>query len=234
MARFDALRRRDRRASRAGHAAEPAHVTEYPPLTSEMPIHATSRQQRSAVPLSVALLNKQSIGGAAAILLCALFFILVLPAINESMKGENLTVGVPLAVGGSLQVTPPPGWVLGDSKGADFTVLTNSGAQVVITPATEQTDSVATQIQVAADGLANDPDRSWVVTPPTTFATTAGDTGATVTAQSKDTATQVWIVSEGNLQTTLVLTSPISVVDGVADGADAIAASVKFTTEVLP
>ncbi len=186
------------------------------------------------MPLSIALLNRQSIGGAAAILLSALFFILVLPAIGDYVKGEDLTVGVPLAVGENLQVTPPPGWVLSDSEDGDFTALTNSGAQLIITSATPAAESVATRTQTLADALADNPDNSWVVTPPSTFTTTAGDSGATVTAQSKDAATQVWVVSNGDLQTTLVLTSPLSVWDGISDSANAIAASVKFTPEQLP
>ncbi|WP_061963083.1 hypothetical protein [Demequina aurantiaca] len=233
MARFSLGRRRTSRRDEAEHAAKPTPVAEYAPLTSEMPIQ-TAGPRRSAMPLSVALLNKQSIGGAAAILLCALFFILVLPAISDHVKGEDLTVGVPLAVGENLQVTPPPGWVLSNTAEGGMTSLTNSGAQLVITSAAPATESVATRIQTLADALADDPNNSWVVTPPSTFTTTAGDSGATVTAQSKDAATQVWVVSDGNLQTTLVLTSPLSVWDGISDSANAIAASVKFTPEDLP
>ncbi|WP_430868172.1 hypothetical protein [Demequina aurantiaca] len=195
---------------------------------------AAAHQRRSAVPLSVALLNKQSIGGAAAILLCALFFIVVVPAINDSVQGEDLTVGTSLAVGEDLSVNPPPGWVLDEDPTADSTILINSGAQMVITPATDAFTTVADQITTMATSLADDPDNSWVVTPPTTFVTTAGDPGATVTAQSKESATQIWIVSNGDLQTTLVLSSPLAVWDGVVDSANAIAASVNFNGGQLP
>lgn len=198
-----------------------------------MPIQAPSRERHSAVPLSVALLNRRSVGGAVGILLSALFFILVVPAINDALQAEGLTVGVPLAVGEDLQVIPPPGWVLSDTEG-DFTALTNSGAQIVITPAKAATQSVSAHIEAQATALADDPDNSWVVTSPTTFTTAAGDSGATVTAQSKDSGTQVWVIANGDLQTTLVLTAPVAVWDATIDGANQVASSVKFLPAELP
>lgn len=233
MARFNPGGRREKLRADAVAGADTGPTGEDSPRTVELPL-VERRARRTAVPFSVALLNKQSVGGASAILLVALFFILVVPAVGDAMKGAELTVGVPLAVGEQLQVTPPPGWVHNDKEGDASTVVTKSGAQLSISPATAPTEAVVTQIQTIADDLADDPDNSWVVTPPTTFTTTAGDSGATVTAQSKDSATQVWVISNADLQTTLVLRAPLAVWDVIADGADTIAASVKFTPEELP
>jgi hypothetical protein len=186
------------------------------------------------VPLSIALLNRRSVGGAIVVALCALFFIVVLPAVEDAIEEDGLSVGVPLAVGENLTVTPSEEWVLSDASDTDFTTLTNGGAQMIITPAVEVDAPVAAQIQDSADALADDPDNSWVVAEPTTFTTTAGDAGASVTAQSKESVTQVWIVSDGTMETTLLLTSPVAVWDGIADSAAQIAASVRFTEEQLP
>lgn len=190
--------------------------------------------QRRTVPLSVALLNRRSVSGAIVVTLCALFFIVVLPAIDDLVEGSDLSVGVPLAVGESLEVTSTQGWVLKSTSGAKSTTLTNSGAQLVITPAAEVSDSVPTQIQRIGDALADDPDNSWVVAEPTTFTTKAGDSGAAVTGQSKESATQIWVVSNGTVQTTLVLTAPVSVWEKVTQGATDIVDSVKFIEADLP
>lgn len=181
-----------------------------------------------AIPLSIALLNRRSVGGAVAVMLTALFFILVLPALSEMVAQDDLEVGAPVAIGQELIVTPEPDWALSDHTTTTFTVLTNSGAQLIITPASKFTVPVANQIKKAADAIANDPDKSWVVAPATTFATTAGDPGATVTAQSKETSTQTWIVAHDGLQATFVLVAPLAVWDKVNASATAIVESVRF------
>jgi len=186
------------------------------------------------IPLSVALLNRRSVGGAIVVALAALFFILVLPSIDAAVKERDLTVGERVAVGEYVSVTPGPGWALKPESGDSFTTLTNSGAQLVVMPASPATNDTAAQIAAVAKDLADDPDTSWVVAPPTTFVTSTGDAGAMVTAQSKAAATQVWIVGGDDWQTTIVLTSPIAVWDTIASSANAMAESVTFREPELP
>jgi hypothetical protein len=168
------------------------------------------------------------------VLLSALFFILVIPALDDLIEHTELEVGTPLAVGENLLMTPAQGWALSPDSTQAQTILTNSGTQIVVTPAQPLSQPVADQIQDASDALANDPDKSWVVTEPTTFTTLAGDPGATVTAQSKETSTQSWIVTHDGSQATVVLVAPVAVWDAVSEGATDIVESLQFAQTVEP
>lgn len=186
------------------------------------------------VPLSVALLNRRSLGGAVVVMVCALFFILALPALGEMVAQDDIEVGSPLQVGEELTVTPGSGWALSPHSTDSYTALTNSGAQLIITPAKPLTEPVSDQIQATADALANDPDKSWVVAKPTTINTAAGDSGATVTAQSKEATTQTWIIVHGRRQVTFVLVAPLAVWEKVTATATAIVESARFVETAEP
>lgn len=226
--RFGSSRARQRRAAES----PPPHTPSADAVSTEPVTPPTPRATK--VPLSVALLNRRSLGGAAVVLLSALFFILVIPALDDLIEHTELEVGTPLAVGENLLMTPAQGWALSPDSTQAQTILTNSGTQIVVTPAQPLSQPVADQIQDASDALANDPDKSWVVTEPTTFTTLAGDPGATVTAQSKETSTQSWIVTHDGSQATVVLVAPVAVWDAVSEGATDIVESLQFAQTVEP
>lgn len=186
------------------------------------------------LPVSVGLLGRRSVVGAAVVLGVALLFILVLPLINHAVRGPNdFRPGEPYVVGGNVQITPAPGWQL-DSTSELFTTLAKSGAVLVITGASPADATAVELLQPTIDGLNGDTTNTWVVGEPQTFVTDAGDHGASVTGHSTDTAQETWVIISGDMSATLVADSPDSVWATVSPELDAMAASVVILTEETP
>lgn len=185
----------------------------------------------SSVPVSVRLLSRRSVVGGSVVLAVALFYILALPIIDNSVEGENpFRPGEPFVVADSYSIVPQPGWDL-ESEAEIFTTLKKGESTLVLVAAVSQEQSPEEAIDLTVTAFENDETTTWVIGDPQTFVTNAGDHGVKLVAHSTNDASETWVIANGEMSTTLVATTPDNVWASVADELDAIASSVVILDE---
>ena len=182
-------------------------------------------------PISAGLLGRHSLLGGVVVLGVALFYIVAVPVINGLVKGENaFEVGQPYVAFDSYQFTPQEGWEL-ESSNDLFVTLSKAGANVIFTglaPADQTPDEVA---RAAGAALSQDQSNTWVVGEPVPFVTDAGDDGAMVASHTTNRASEIWVITDGTSNLTVVATSPDAVWSSLSDEIDAMVKSVVFLPE---
>lgn len=188
--------------------------------------------QRTQVPISVGLLSRRSLTGGIVVLAVALFFIVVVPWINDLVPGENpFQPGEPYVVADQYQITPQPGWELA-TENELLTTISKSGANLVLLPAIEADgETLDDAIQVTILGFESDETATWAIGDPQTFVTNAGDHGLKVVAHSHDTASETWVIEHDGWHVNLLAQVPDSVWSSLSEELEAMAASVVFLDE---
>lgn len=183
------------------------------------------------MPVSVALLDRRSVVGAVVVLGVALFYIVALPFVQHAVVGDDFAAGEPYVVGGTVAITPAEGWALDESSSELFTVLTSSGASLLVTGAVEADSSAEEMAKSVIEGFEADDTQNWVVGDPQTFRTGAGDHGVSVTAHASDAGTAQWVIVTDSQSVTLAGTAPDSAWHAMVPELERMVESVTFVEE---
>jgi hypothetical protein len=180
--------------------------------------------------VSGGLLGRRSLLGAAVVLGVALLYVIVVPALNDRVQGERpLEAGVPHVVFDSYQITPEEGWELQSSNDL-FVTLSKAGASLILTEPVPAEQTPEEAIEIAIEEFSGYSTVSWVVGDLVVFVTDGGDDGVSVVAHSPTTATESFVVSDGDANVTMVGASPDSVWVTVDDEIETMATSFRFVT----
>lgn len=151
------------------------------------------------------LTRRQQTWGAVAVLAVASFFAAGLPMISEAMTSDDLDPGTPIPVGDALTIVPAAGWELTGS-GPILVTLTKGPSTLAVASAIPDTADPETTLATSVERF--DVDASWVFGGQTEFTTSAGYEAVTVAVHSSDEVAQIWVVSDGELSSTLVASAP--------------------------
>ncbi|WP_062137476.1 hypothetical protein [Demequina aestuarii] len=172
------------------------------------PTTETLEVLRRRLPLSIRLIGRSSVPGALLVLAVAAVFIGIVPLAAKLQLNASQATGDVIQVGNAFELTVANDWSV-ESQDGRATVLASGSSRLVIVPAYEDSRSVTQVVAAEISSVDADGTGSWVVGEPTTFETDLGDQGATVSASSETSATQVWAVSRDGLTTVAVLSTTI-------------------------
>lgn len=179
------------------NAGEPPHGGDSAPTTGTLRVVPR-------LPLSLRLIGRSSLPGAALIAAVAAVLVVVLPLAADAIdRGDETDV----AATGRVAVSLAEGWTISSQSGGVTTLADGSATLTLRT--TTSAAPIDALVQDAVDELAADATATWVVGDPSPFRTDAGDAGETVTAASENLSTQIWVVDLGGVETVSMLTAPI-------------------------
>ncbi len=192
------------------------------------PSTATLEVVRRHLPLSIRLIGRKSWPGAVMVLAVAAVFVLVIPFAAKVELNSRQATGQTVAVGDTLELTVANDWrVISQNKRE--TVLASGSATLSVEPAHESPESPREILDTRIEALTSEGTSTWVVAEPTTFATSSGEAGASVTASSGTLAAQVWVITREGLTTTAVLNTTIESWNTTQAGAQQMIDSLTFT-----
>ncbi|WP_084038920.1 hypothetical protein [Demequina sp. NBRC 110053] len=169
------------------------------------------------LPLSVRLIGRSSLPGAAIIAGIALIMVGVVPYAAGALTG-TATKDETTAAEGTLEISLAPGWAV--EQQADGVTTLASGSATLTVEVEGGAVDVQQAAQDAADALAEDASANWIMTEPSAFTADDGSRGATVTATSEARSTQVWVTSYETFWTTSTLTAPLEAWASAQPGAE--------------
>ncbi|WP_062070870.1 hypothetical protein [Demequina sediminicola] len=155
--------------------------------------------------------------------------IVLLPALAGTAGGDTIEPGSDLAVSDNTSITVEEGWSGTNEDDALFVSLTNGGAQFIPVGAVAFEDGEDLDAVVNRFASAYEDDASWAVTDPVTFVTDAGYDGVGVEAHSDGQTAETWIVSNGDMYATFVLTSPDNEWTTASESAELMVDSIVIT-----
>lgn len=151
------------------------------------------------------LTRRQQTWGAFAVLAVALFYAAALPVISQASTTEGIEPGAPIPVGDAMTVVPAAGWELADA-GQILVTLTKGAAAFGVATAIPDTTDPETTLEQSVASL--DVDASWALGDESSLTTSAGYEVATIAAHSSQHVIQIWVVSDGDMSTTIVAEAP--------------------------
>lgn len=172
--------------------------------------------------------KRQQTLGALAALAVAIFYAFALPALSNVSDGDSgFTAGEPFAAVDGVTIVPAAEWSI-TGQGAFLSTMSRGPATLAIVAAAPITEDSSQTLDNIVSGLESDSERQWVIGDPESGSTDAGDDFVTVVAHAFDEVSQVWVIDNGSVTTTVVATVPDGLWIQYESDIDGMVLSVRF------
>ncbi|WP_084104607.1 hypothetical protein [Demequina sp. NBRC 110056] len=202
-------------------AAEPSPQDASAPTTETL---ATTPR----MPLSVRLIGRSSLPGAAIVAAIAMVLVAGVPMLASWLAepaAEEEAVSA-----GTLEVTLAQGWSV-DGQESGVTTLVQGSSTLTLEVTTSDADDLEASVAARVEDLASDESANWVSTDPVEYTADDGHPGATVSATSETRSTQVWIAVYGEFATVATLVAPVESWAATQPSAEDMVMSLTLTDE---
>jgi hypothetical protein len=177
-------------------------------------------------PLSLRIIGRSSLLGAAVVLAVAAVYAVLLPAVGNVVAARDPAVEA-VAVGDALVVTDADGWHAAEGD-TGATTLTADGATLTIGRAVPAETTLGASVGTVVDDWIRDLPRDTVITKPRELTTSAGYDAVTAVAHSPTEVLQVWFVTDGVDVARVDLSAPPTVWDVASASAEGVVDSLRF------